>query len=189
MGWTTFHETRTAKEYFTDMIKRCEGVELVDIAIVNFQTAYLAVKDLKLGYTYCAVYMLHRAPKSYHNFGYKDMTEFSGPCVDDCPLRIINKLTPLDEIQKLDPEVGESSLEWAKGWRQRVVDNANKRKSVGGGKVFKLKEPMSFINGDSYQYFKKEGRKVYAIKHFGTELEREVRVRIGNINKLEFEII
>jgi hypothetical protein len=192
MGWTTFHETRTAKQYFTDMISRCEGAELVDIAVVNFRTAYIAVRDLKLGYTYCAVYLIHRAPKSYENFGYKDMTEFAGPCVTDCPKRIIDKLTPLDEIARLDSDIGESSLKWAKEWREKVLDSAlvkkERNKSLKNG-ILKTKEPVSFTSGAEFQYFVKEGRQLYALKDFGTECERKVPVRISGWRHIAFDII
>jgi hypothetical protein len=55
MGWCTFHETRTAKEYFTDSFKNDSNYELLDVAIVNFRTAYLAVKDVQKGYVCCLV--------------------------------------------------------------------------------------------------------------------------------------
>lgn len=192
MGWTTFHETRTAKEYFTDMVKRCEGIELVDIAIVSFRTAYLAIRDNNLGYTYCAVYLLHRAPKSYYNFGYKDMTEFACPAVTDCPKRIIDKLTPLDEIEKLDTEIGENSLKWAREWRKNVLENSAKKKERNNSlrnAVLKTKEPLEFRSGAQYQYFTKQGRQLYAIKDFGTEYEQKFPVRISGWNNIPFEVV
>lgn len=192
MGWTTFHETRTAKQYFTDMVDRCEGIELVDIAIVSFRTAYLAIKDNKLGYTYCAVYLLHRAPKSYYNFGYKDMTEFAGPGVTDCPKRIIDKLTPLDEIARLNPEIGENSIRWAKEWRKNVLENSVKKKERNSSlrnAVLKTKEPLDFKSGAQFQYFTKQGRQLYAIKDFGTSYEQKFPVRISGWNNISFDII
>ena len=192
MGWTTFHETRTAKEYFTDMCARIEDIELVDIAIVSFRTAYLAVRDKKLGYTYCAVYLLHRAPKSYYNFGYKDMSEFAGPCVTDCPKRIIDKLTPLDEIEKLDSNVGESSLRWAKEWRENVLETIAKKKERNSSlknAVLKTKEPLEFTSGAFFQYFTKRGKQVFAIKDFGTEYEQKFPVRIRGWNNIAFDVI
>jgi hypothetical protein len=192
MGWIALHETRTAKEYFTDMCARIEDIELVDIAIVSFRTAYLAIRDNKLGYTYCAVYLLHRAPKSYYNFGYKDMSEFAGPCVTDCPKRIIDKLTPLDEIEKLDSNVGESSLRWAKEWRENVLETIAKKKERNSSlknAVLKTKEPLEFTSGAFFQYFTKRGKQVFAIKDFGTEYEQKFPVRIRGWNNIAFDVI
>ena len=189
MGWLTFHETRTAKQYFIDTFKNETHYELLDVAIVNFRTAYLAVKDLEKGYVCCLVYLLHRAPKSYHNFGYKSMSEFAGPGVDDCPKRIIDKLTPLDEINKVDPEIGNTSIGWAKDWRQRVLENLNKKKAIKKGGIIKTKEPLEFTSGASFQYFKKEGRKTFAIINFGLDSERYVQVKINNLKYIEHEII
>lgn len=192
MGWLTFHETRTAKQYFIDEIGKEKHCELVDIAVVGFRTAYLAIKDLEKGYTYCQVYLLHRAPKSYYNFGYKGMSEFVGPCVDSCPKRILDKLTPLDEIQRLDSEVDEKSIEWAMNWRQNnlnaQVTKKARSKALRSG-VLKTKEPLNFTSGSSYQYFKKEGKKLYAIQDYGTKLERLIPVRISGWKYIEYEVL
>ncbi len=193
MGWITFHETRTAKQYFIDKYKDIPNVELLDIAVVGFRTAYLAVKDKTKGYTFAMIYMLHRAPKAYYNFGYKDMSEFAGPGVDDCPKRILDLLTPLDEIAKLDPDnVGESSLEWAKNWRQRVLDNSEakkkRNKSLKNG-VLKASEPIEFSSGNCFQYFTKEGKQLYALMNFGTEFERKIPVKIRGWRHYKFEVV
>lgn len=193
MGWLTFHETRTAKQYFLDELGKEKHIEVVDIAIVSFRTAYIAVKDLQKGYIYCAVFMLHRAPKSYYNFGYKDMTEFAGPAVVDCPKRIIDKLTPIDEIVKLDSELGENSIKWARDWRQEVLDNANIKKarnnSLQKGGILKTSEPLLFNSGNYFQYFKKKGGRLYAISDFDTEYEQEFPVRIIGWKNIDFEIV
>lgn len=189
MGWVTFHETRTAKEYFIDTFKQEPNYELIDIAIVNFRTAYLAVKNLEHGYVICLVYLLHRAPKSHYNFGYKSMSEFAGPGVDDCPKRIIDKLTSLDEISSIDSDIDGTSLEWAKDWRNRVMENIAKRKAVKKGGIIKTKKPLNFTSGAQFQYFKKEGRKMFAIINFGLDSERYVQVKIRNLHNIEHEII
>lgn len=192
MGWLTFHETRTAKQYFIDEIGSGKNCELVDIAVVGFRTAYLAIKDLEKGYTYCQVYLLHRAPKSYYNFGYKPLSEFCGPCVDTCPKRILDKLTPLDEIKRLDDEIDDQSIEWAKNWRQNNLDaqsvKKTRSKALKNG-VLKTKEPLRFTSGSEFQYFKKEGKRLYAIQDYGTEQERLIPVRISGWSNIEYEIV
>lgn len=147
MGWLTFHETRSAKQFFTDMYADEKGCELLDIAIVGFRTAFLAIRDKEKNYVYCQTYMLHRAPKDYYNFGYKPISEFCGPNTDNCPKRIIDLLTPIEEIAKICPEFGEDSLKWAKNWRERCI--ANKKQSQERNKALKnsflkTKEPIEF---------------------------------------------
>jgi thymidylate synthase len=43
MGWIALHETRTAKEYFTDMCARIEDIELVDYVSHDAIKAPMAV--------------------------------------------------------------------------------------------------------------------------------------------------
>lgn len=190
MGWLTFHETRSAKDYFIDTFKDEKNIELVDIAIVNFRTAYMAVKRLDLGYTYCLVYLLHRSPKSYYNFGYKDMSEFCGPGASECPLRILDKLTPLDEIQKLN---GDTDIGYAERWRASCRENAlnkkQKNEALKKGKVLKTKEPLLFTSGEHYQFFIKKNKKLYAIANYDTEFQREVLVRVRGWKHIEFEFV
>lgn len=193
MGWLTFHETRTAKQYFTDKFKDSTDFELVDIAIVSFRTAYLAVKDLKNNYTFCMIYLLHRAPKSYYNFGYKDMSEFAGPGVTECPIRILNKLTPLKEIERISPDIQGKPFEWASEWRENCRKNAlektNRNKTLQKGKILKTKDPILFNSGNYYQYFIKKGRQFLAIVNYNTEYQREIPVRLRGWKFIEFEFI
>lgn len=193
MGWVTFRETRSAKEYFTDKISSIEGFEMVDIAIVNFRTAYIAVKDLEKGYTYCLVYLLHRAPKDYYNFGYKDLSEFSGPCVYNCPKRIIDILTDLDEIKLHEPDW---NIEFARNWREEVLAiherNAKLKKATRKGCILKTEKPISFGNrSGSYeiQYFVKEGRKTFGIVNYGTQNEYKLQIKFRGFKNQNFEVI
>ena len=54
-------------------------------------------------------------------FGYKDMEESMGPCETECPTRILNLLTPFEQIPgaSLDPQVN-----YAIGWRQKCREHA-----------------------------------------------------------------
>ena len=47
-------------------------------------------------------------------FGYKDMTETMGPIEDRCPPRILDLLSPVEQLGQ-----GEQAAEWAKEWRAR----------------------------------------------------------------------
>ena len=190
MGWTTMHETRTAKQFFLDMFKNETNYEIVDIAIKNFTTAYIAIKDLKKGYVYCQTYLIHRAPKSYENFGYKPVSEFCGPVTAECPKRILDKLTPLDEIVKLSEleDFSAKSIEWAKGWRERCYNNIEASKKLKNA-VIKTDEPIHFTSGNSYQYFKRKGKRWFAIANYGTKAEMLMPVRVSGWRNIPYTFV
>lgn len=186
MGWLTFNWTGTAKQYFEEMYQKETNFEIVDIAVVGFRVAYIAARNKTTGHIICHVNLLHRAPKSYYNFGYKDMSEFSGPNVVTCPKRILDKLTPMDILEK-SGEYGESSIEWATAWRKGCYEYV--AKTVKSGSIIKLENPVSFTSGHSYQYFKKVGRRLYAIGNYGTSDSYETPVRFSGLKHQTFEVI
>lgn len=184
MGWITFHETRSAKEYFLQEWQQEEDSHrILDIAIVNFREAYMAMQCKNTGQITAAVCLLHRAPKDYYNFGYKSMDEFCGPCVYNCPERILKLLSPLDEVTSC-----EQSKERATNWREGCQEIINRRKLWNKGGVVQLGNPLLFGGQFKTEYFRKEGRKTIAIVNYGTPDQREVQVRIrGGITNYKLE--
>lgn len=155
MGWTTFNKSKhiSPSDYFRSTFAHEPNHELLDIAIVKRMTAYMAVRLKDTNEVICFVYLLTYS-KDYYNFGYKDMTEFCGPCQAECPKRILDLLTPLDEKDE--------NNNWAVEWRKRCYDKINKKASlpkVKVGDIIKLDEPIGFTNGAKFQYFKKEERR------------------------------
>jgi hypothetical protein len=131
-----------------------DEVTVLDIAVVKRNTLYAAIKDNETQEVYCAVYLL-RWSRDYYNFSYKPMTEYVGPCESECPERILKLLTPLNDQN--DPN------NFAREWRKRCEENIiNCQKLNTGNFIIKSKEPLSFTNGSSYQYFKRINRKMYA---------------------------
>lgn len=175
MGWITFHSNVSAKDYFINMFKDETNYELVDIAIKNFRTAFLAVKDKKKDYVFAMIYLLHRAPNSYYNFGYKDMSEFCGPGATDCPKRILDKLSPIEEIiAKKDANPNDIIYTWAKDWRKSCYHTIELNKALKKGKVIKLSNPLKFRSGCTIDRFIKKGKNVYGLYY-----EREIPVSIN----------
>lgn len=193
MGWTTLATTLSPKEYFTNYINKCEGLELVDIAVVNLRTVYMAVRVIELDYVYCLVYLIHNSPKAVFNFGYKDMSEFCGPNAYDCPKRILDVLTPLDKIKQLEPDFGDNSFEWAKNWREENLRVQTKgtelTKALRKGKIIKSNILIKFGNHYHIQYFRKEGRKIFGIINYGEKNQFEIQVRFRGMKNYDFEII
>lgn len=153
MGWTTFSMHEPVKEWFSKQWESNGDYEVLDSALVKRRTLYGAIKKKSTGEVFAAIYLVRWA-NGYYNFGYKDMTEHSGPYEDECPERIMNLLTPLDT------EATDNG--WAADWRKRVYELHAKRKSMKGVNLFITKDPVNFTNGYSYNTFKKIGRKIFA---------------------------
>lgn len=141
MGWTYDHKPAnvSASEYIRGLFR--EGA-VVDIAIVKFREAYVAVRN-KAGEVYCAVFLLNYAPNDYFNFGYKDMDETMHPYVYNCPKRILDLLTPTDN---------EHALKWREECRKRLAKAASKPKLKTGHYII-FDRPISFNNGDILDAF------------------------------------
>ena len=188
MGWTTMHLDTTAKKFFIDMFDREPNHEIVDIAIKNFRTAYIAVKNIKKGYVYCQTFMIHRAPKVYENFGYKAVSEFMGPVNAQCPKRILKKLSSLDVIVA-SGDYSEDGVEYAREWRKRCLESIEFSKKLSSGAIIKMDSPLDFTSGNSYQYFKRVGKRWYAIANYGTKAEIDIPVSLGRIDNLSFKFV
>lgn len=185
MGWITFNKPKhiTPTEYFKDMFANEPNHELLDIAIVKRTQCYMAVKLKDTGEVIALVYMLTYA-RGYYNFGYKSMSEFCGPGIDECPKRILKLLSPLNDEN--DPNG------WAREWRKRCQDNIDGRTAgvkVNEGDIIKTEEPIGFSNGGKYHFFRKQSRqnRWTAMIEVGGRLIDSVTVRFKAGN-FKFEI-
>ncbi len=155
MGWTTFH--RNKSETIAETLKRHifgGNLELLDCAVVKRNVAYCAARYTKDGKSYvCAIIvLLTYAPREHHNFGYKDMSEFMGPCESECPKRILDQLTPLEEIAAIDGNGNGTNVEYAAAWRARCVKLAATPTPKPGMKVV-FKDAIPFTNGKHLNEF------------------------------------
>ena len=79
-------------------------------------------------------------------FGYKDMSENCGPCECDCPVPILDLLTPTDHA-------------YAQEWRARCRDNAaasrarSSKPTPRAGQTIIFDSPLSFSNGQHLDRF------------------------------------
>ena len=180
MGWTSYSMHKPIKEWFKETWNG-DKYEVVDSALVKRNTLYGAVKVKETGEIFCAVFLI-RWSQSYYNFSYKNLTEHSGPCQCECPQKIMNLLSPLDDSN--DPNG------WAREWRKRVNDHWTKLSIMKEKKdfVIKSKNPISFTNGQQYQYFKKIGRRWMAGILHNNIFQPHSLVRV-NLNHYEYEFI
>lgn len=154
MGWLYTNKSRqqTVMDFFKKELgydREDKSGEVLDCAVVNLRTAYLAyrVTNKETGRTFVigAVCLIHFC-KGYHNFGYKDMDETMGPYVARCPERILRQLSPLDQIE---PHYG-SSYHNARKWRKACRDAIARRKEVSALKVgdtIRFFTPVRFTDG------------------------------------------
>ncbi|HLO91597.1 MAG TPA: hypothetical protein VK172_10580 [Lentimicrobium sp.] len=177
MGWTQFRLNEPVKDWFKRTWEEGGTKEVLDCALVKRSTMYGAIRVKETGEVFCAVFLI-RWSREYYNFSYKDMTEHSGPCERECPLRIMKLLTPLKNDDTFAKQWREDVYKF---WEQKKIFNATSA-------VIKTKEPVSFTNGQSYQYFKKEGRRLWAGEMRNNMFFALALVRV-NLMKFELEKI
>lgn len=155
MGWLVSdrpltHETPAA--HFTRKYtgETAEARSEVLAASQVGRAVYMAVRHThKAGehagrsYVHAAVILVFNNAKE--GFGYKSMTECSGPCQVDCPARITALLSPVEDI----PDPG-----YAADWRARVAAAVAERRALAAtarrflpGQRLSLTEPLSFKQG------------------------------------------
>lgn len=117
MGWTFTHREKgiSTKDFFAKEFDG-EGFKVLDVAggTLNPTNVYIAMK-LPDGKVTAVACLTKRVSRDYqYNYGWKDMSESMGPYICDCPQRIIDQLSPLDE---LFPDRDQD----AEAWRDRVA--------------------------------------------------------------------
>jgi len=134
MGWTFYTTHRTAKDECDHINNRESDTRrwrVLDSAMVG-STYYAAVeitdKATGAAFVLAAVFLTQgRAQPGQAqdgcNFGYKSQDETMGPNEIDCPVRILDKLTPTTD-RAFPPS------RWAQEWRDKCRDKAKVRKSV-----------------------------------------------------------
>jgi hypothetical protein len=155
MGWTSLHKQKgqSTSEWFRKEYHLGERYQLLDIAVVQRREVYIAIKDTQSGKV-LALVMLVSYSRGYYNFSYKDMDEFCGPYVFNCPERILNLLSPLTEED--DPHG------FAGQWRQKCRERIAGRKTlpkITKGIIIDLGRELEFSNGASLRYFIREGKR------------------------------
>jgi hypothetical protein len=125
-----------------------EKGELLDLAVVHRRVAYGAwrVTDLSTNEARVnGIVLLLTYPGEYGggNFGYKDLSEASGPDECACPLRIYEQLSPLPPV----PDSGIDPWANARDWRARVEGFHEARDKLVNGARVVFHDPIRFDNG------------------------------------------
>ena len=91
MGWLSFGMHEPVKEWFTRQWEG-EGREVLEVALVKRNTLYAAIK--KGDEVFAVIYLIRWSRDYNYNFSYKSMSEHVGPCVIDCPKKVLKHLPP-----------------------------------------------------------------------------------------------
>jgi hypothetical protein len=162
MGWLFSDDKLTSEtpaQYFTREYTRATPTTRYTVrkasAVRGVVYAALRVENLVDGsyYTTALVILFKNSKKD--GFGYKDMDESVGPCEVDCPVEIMDMLTPIEQMPQ------HLKTESAAEWRQRVAARrerrgaANKaRASLEPGDVVVTPYPLSFGKRGEFSRFR-----------------------------------
>jgi hypothetical protein len=178
MGWTGTHRRKgeaTNKEWFA---REFDGQyhKLLDFYTHSLTEGYglLEVSPNGRKPYRIAVAVLMDWRNGRYNFYWKDMDETMGPNIANCPERILDRLSPVEDFAT------GNAAEWARNWRERCRENARQRKATSkkrreianavkahGGIYVRLPEPIGFANGhkqDTFYIAKIRPERVYDTK-------------------------
>lgn len=117
MRWTSAINLGTVRHFIEE---HYDGRAL-SIAIVKFNAAYVAVRNGS--YVYAEVWLMKHPTRAISNLSYKIVPEVDGPPIAECPVKILNLLTPLYGLV-YDVTLSEE-------WRQRcwcsILDSRNSK--------------------------------------------------------------
>lgn len=146
MGWTFMEKPRDVRGYMDSLFGwDHDGTvnRVIDSAIVNRSQYFCAVETIKADGTrsvWAGVALLKFHPRARDGltFGYKDMSENSGPYAWACPARILDLLTETDN-------------QYANGWRTKCREFHARRaalpKLAEGMRLRVLNESVPTIDG------------------------------------------
>jgi hypothetical protein len=150
MGWTFGHRPKgiTDLAYFRNEFDWDKG-QVVD-ASRRGMTVYLAYLQKDSGLTFAIVCLTRWVRDSDYNFGYKDMDEFMGPYVADCPRRILEQLSPLESWGD------EDKIAYAREWRARAWAHERRRQmapQIKVGRILRVPYLVPFSTGKRHDIF------------------------------------
>lgn len=156
MGWLSMTragmgDTPTPKQYldaqFTYEREAVEGTPFHGYRVLastcsrHYYAAVQAYDESGLGDVFGVVCLVRWNPRAAdgYAFAYKDMSEMAGPYEADCPLKILELLSPTDNPVALD-------------WRRRCHEALLRRKRhLPDGALIRFATAITFTDGTSHQ--------------------------------------
>lgn len=183
MGWTGIHATHYKKNGDVDRKAECDSYWLDGLSAGHFEvvkstmvgtTYYAAIKPLvkrngvdEIGHdkyeplpeseqdVFAVVFLTNVDKKDYFNFNYKNMDETMCPYSFDCPVGILDLLSPTDN---------ELANEWREKCRQSAKDKAAKKQFIKLLKDIEVGQRIKFILKQNMSDGSKSGSEVCLIK-------------------------
>lgn len=169
MGWMFAHRergTRTEGYLAQDL---GEGIAIVASAC-HLSAAYLAVQTDR---GVAGVVVLTRWVRDHdHNFGTKWSDETCGPYQVDCPARLLDLLSPVEDLYPNLSFGQEAAAEWRERCRETLQRRAHAA-TVKPGDTLSFTRPLRFHGGFSAQNFVFERQSTFHLVDMP-----ELRVRI-----------
>jgi hypothetical protein len=140
MGWITMHRDKgqSNDEFFRAEFPNTLGRDGEILASSTIKGVYYAaVRTHETGQVWAFIALTSRAPRSHHNFGYKDQDETMGIGDYDAPAKVLDLLTETDN---------EYALEWRAACRKRAATKAALPKLKTGDRI-RLPRGATFIVG------------------------------------------
>jgi hypothetical protein len=141
--------------------------KIIDCATIGRTTFHAAVETAEgpeKG-TVAAFVALQQWSGGYYNFTYKTMTEHAGPCEDECPARILDKLTELPPCySRPHREYDCCGTCGAREWRARCrvyADRKARAAKVKAGQVVRFARPVKFQSGAELDTFTFDQRDIF----------------------------
>jgi hypothetical protein len=224
MGWTQFYDApRPTRDFLIEQMEQpdTDGTQyykVLDYA-ATLTVAYMAVECLTdfpygKGKVFATVTLTHHSRDG--SLATKDLSESMGVESRGCPLRILDKLSPIEELygaiqykQICDnhydcswaerPDMYADKKEhvnqrsepdgaayWATKWRQEVRER-HSRPKVKPGSTVVFKQPIEFTNGDKISEFEFiKGSSFYGL--WGNERVRTGRYHIRSWRDMQYEV-
>jgi hypothetical protein len=177
MGWTSYYRApgQTDLDHFRNELigttdpagaANADGVRHALIAGASYRNVFYGAVQIShpdgSSYVTAVVCLMKRFPSrkpawsNDANFCYKSMDEGAGPCETQCPQRILDLLSPIEQIYPGADLAVDGGAKWAADWRQACRDRLAARAakpSIPDGAIVALAKPIEFGNGESIDTF------------------------------------
>lgn len=186
MGWSETYKPRgqSLKDFFKDEFSWGDHPDagLVDLATAGWNLAYAAVKH-PMGYVFAATIQIRYLRNAYYNIAYRIDDESQGPNHRTCPQRILDQLTPDEEVIS---QHGWDPAGYWKDWRDACRANLEAkqiRPKVRDGDIIRFEHPLTFTDGSQGDTFVLRRQRTYrggTSTHFrGTMTDAQGNIREG----------
>lgn len=157
MGSLSTHKPKgqSLRDFFEPVFRWPDHPEagLIDLAVHQLRTGYAAVRHPD-GFVFATVILIHYSPRDYYNITYKEVTESEGPYATDCPKRILDLLTPAEELINVHGWKPDGHwLKWRDACHKNLAASRERKNALRDGALIRFNEPIRFNNQETLDTF------------------------------------